>query len=159
LAAGTARWHSNKLPDQRIKLTDIPHTPSHDDRRREQRLPYLRDCQVKIRSPQWAVLPGYLLGVTNNITMHGVRLALDGFSRSMFAQWAAHLQDGETLLVTVGFEEGEELIELPGEITWSLFRESEEDPDEGICEAGVLLSLLDPATEESLRRLIERLSQ
>jgi hypothetical protein len=143
---------------------DTPVTPFDDEkrgaeRRREERLAFLRECQVEVRSPNWAVLPSYLMGETRNITLHGVLVALDGFSREMFTRWASHLHSDETLSVVIRFVEGDKRLELPGQITWTMFREDEPDSPEGVCEAGVLLSLLDPETEQALRQLILELAQ
>ncbi len=132
---------------------------SGDDRRREERLAFLRACQMEIRSPAWAVLPSFLIGETRNITMHGVLVALEGFSRELFARWAAHLHSGENLGVVVRFVDGQDKLELPGQVTWSLFREEEPDAPEGVCEVGILLSLLNPDSERILKRLIRELAQ
>jgi len=136
---------------------ETPVTPFADERRVEERLDFLRECQVEIRSPTWAVLPGFLMGETRNITMHGVLFALEGFSRALFLKWANHLKSGGSLGVVVRFQEGEDFIELPGDIVWALLREEYDGSDVGTCEAGVLLSLLEMETANILRRVIREL--
>lgn len=126
------------------------------NRRREERLPVTRECLLDVKSPTWAMLPKPLPALTENLTRHGLRIAVPGMSIERFDRWRRHVETGEELIVAVSMDLGGEPLCLSGSIVWTELVESG-DPLRGDCALGILLSLMAPEAEEALARALAKI--
>jgi len=144
-------------------MTSPPTAPSGGDpedswnRRREQRLQFVADCEVDVKGPAWAMTMDPLSAQTMNLTPHGIRLMVPRFSRERFDKWDALLKRGDSIRVTIRLTNHREPVFLDGEIVWGA-PEGPEDRGLGLYAFGVLLNVMKPEMAKRLRRIIEGIS-
>ncbi|MEO8376944.1 MAG: PilZ domain-containing protein [Candidatus Sumerlaeota bacterium] len=122
------------------------------ERRKEERLGYSKPCRLVVTAPVWALTAKALNGHTQDITMHGLRLRIEGGDPQLASTWAEILTVGdEELMIEIMLVDAPQAPILKGQIVW-ISRE------ETTCSLGVLFSVMAQKTQSELQQLVASLN-
>lgn len=121
------------------------------ERRREERIEYAKSCRIIVTAPVWALSERPLNALTQDITIHGLRLRLEGGDPQLAAVWAEVLTTDEELKIEITLADVANAPTLKGQIVW-LHRE------ETTISLGVLFSLMAQKTHNQLQQLVASLN-
>lgn len=130
-------------------------TSDNSDRRRESRVPIAISCAFTVLNPPWAITTAPLRGMTENINLNGLRIALECRDRQQLSGWAEAIKEGTTVKVEVRLLNEPDAQPIRGQLAW-VFQDPLQPSD---CSIGVMFALLRDREVRLLKDLIAKVNE
>lgn len=137
-------------------MSDHPDNPPSGYHRKIERLEFEQDCEVEVTSPTWAMTREPIFGMTENITVNGLKVVIQKVPSQRADQWVRALEAFERIMVKVRLSDSKFPLQLPGQIVWCRLEPIQESDQTG-AEIGVLFSVLRDSEARSLQVLLTSL--